>query len=100
MGILYTAGGMFHRFPKHPSEGDSMIMVNSCSFYGAKYLCWCKRDAMSLKKKKMYSAVAYYAWAHLDPKYWAAAVEMAFPQLWIHLSQVNVATVSSTSQAA
>lgn len=43
-------------------------------------LCWYKGDVMSLKKI-MYLAAAYYTWAHLSPKYWAAAVGVAFPQL-------------------
>lgn len=52
-------------------------------------LCWYKRDATSLKKKIMCLAGAYYAWAYLNPKYWAAAVEMAFPHCEFTLAKLN-----------
>lgn len=41
-------------------------------------LCWCKEDAVSLRKI-MYSVVVCYTWAHLSPNCLAAPVEMVLP---------------------
>lgn len=39
-------------------------------------LCWCKEDAVSLRKI-MYSTDVCYIWAYLSPSYWAAPVQKA-----------------------